>query len=103
MSLLIRRPDLLRCSLSWIIVACLPVGCGRQAAPPEEEPPPAPVKWMEARQLFIEEWTELLGTTQALPDRAARITAPVEGRVVSVLRDAQGRPVTEGQIIKKGD
>ncbi len=86
-----------------MIMACLPAGCSRQALPAEEEPPPAPVKWMEARQLFIEEWTELLGTTQALPDHAARITAPVEGRVVSVLRDAQGRPVLEGQPIKKGD
>jgi RND family efflux transporter MFP subunit len=90
------------CLLSMVLV-CLPAGCSRQAVPAEEEPPPAPVKWMEARQLFIEEWTELLGTTQALPDHAARITAPVEGRVVSVLRDAQGRPVVEGQAIKKGD
>src|SRR5207248_8819789 len=52
---------------------------------------------------FIEEWTELLGITQALPDRAARVTAPVEGRVFSVLLDSHGRPVAEGQSIKKGD
>jgi RND family efflux transporter MFP subunit len=103
MSLLIRHAGFLRGVPLAMIAACFGLGCARQATPPEEEPPPAPVKWMEARQLFIEEWTELLGTTQALPDRAARITAPVEGRVVSVLRDAQGRPVTEGQLIKKGD
>jgi multidrug efflux pump subunit AcrA (membrane-fusion protein) len=58
---------------------------------------------MEARQLFIEEWTELLGTTQALPDRAARVTAPVEGQVVSVLPNSQGQPVVEGQPVKKGE
>jgi RND family efflux transporter MFP subunit len=58
---------------------------------------------MEARQCFIEEWTELLGTTQALPDRAARVTAPVEGQVVSVLSNSQGQPIVEGQPIKKGD
>jgi RND family efflux transporter MFP subunit len=58
---------------------------------------------MEARQLFIEEWTELLGTTQPLPDRAARITAPLEGQVLAVLQDSQGRPVAEGQAVKKGD
>lgn len=81
----------------------LVAGCGRPAAPAEETPSPAPVKWMEARELFIEEWTELLGTTQPLPDRAARITAPIEGQVVSVLLDSQGRPVTEGQAVKKGD
>src|SRR5205807_2036045 len=38
---------------------------------PDEAPPSAPVKWMEARQFFIEEWTEVIGTTQPLPDRAA--------------------------------
>jgi RND family efflux transporter MFP subunit len=92
---------LLRKCLPWLILAGMPAGCSRQAPPSEETPPQAPVKWMEARQLFIEEWTELLGTTQALPDRAARITAPVEGRVVSVL-DSQGRPVAEGQPVKKG-
>jgi RND family efflux transporter MFP subunit len=58
---------------------------------------------MEARQFFLEEWTEILGTTQPLPDRAARITAPVEGRVASVLRDAHGQPLAEGSLVKKGD
>jgi membrane fusion protein (multidrug efflux system) len=84
-------------------LACLAAGCSQQTPPSEEAAAPAPVKWMEARQLFIEEWTELLGTTQALPDRAARVTAPVEGQVVSVLLDSTGRPVAEGQPVKKGD
>jgi RND family efflux transporter MFP subunit len=58
---------------------------------------------MEARQLFVEEWTEIIGTTQPLPDRAARVTAAVEGHVVSVLKGADGKPVAEGQRVKKGD
>ncbi len=70
--------------------------------PPPDEVPNAPVKWMEARQLFPEEWTEVIGTTQPLPDRAARITAPVEGQVVSVLDGGKGKPLVEGQLIKKG-
>jgi RND family efflux transporter MFP subunit len=86
---------------AWLL-AGLPLGCGGEAEPPETNPP-APVKWMEARQLFVEEWTELLGTTQPLPDRAAKVTAPVEARVVSVLRGKDGKPVVEGQRVKKGD
>jgi RND family efflux transporter MFP subunit len=76
------------------------VGGGSSA--PEEAPPNAPVKWMEARQFFIEEWTEMIGTTQPLPDRAARITTPVEGQVVSVLDGGKGKPLIEGQPVKKG-
>jgi RND family efflux transporter MFP subunit len=84
------------------LFAAFPLGCGGTAAP-EETAAPAPVKWMEARQLFVEEWTEMLGTTQPLPDLAAKITAPVEGRVVSVLQGANGKPVVEGQRVNKGD
>jgi RND family efflux transporter MFP subunit len=58
---------------------------------------------MEARQFFIEEWTEILGTTQPLPDRGARVSAQVEGHVISVLKDATGKPLVEGQRVKKGD
>jgi RND family efflux transporter MFP subunit len=36
-----------------------------------------------------------------LPDRVARVTAPVEGRVVSVLTGAGGKPVVEGQHVDK--
>lgn len=79
----------------------LSVGCRRPQEPAEEKSP-APVKWIEARQLFLQEWTEIVGTTQALPSRTARVTAPVEGRVMSVLHDADGKPVIEGQQVKKG-
>jgi RND family efflux transporter MFP subunit len=85
-----------------LLLAGLPLGCGGTKAP-EETPSPAPVKWMEARQMVVKEWTELLGTTQPLPELAARITAPVEGRVVSVLQGAKGKTLVEGQPVKKGD
>src|SRR5262249_23724609 len=55
------------------------------------------------RQLVLEEWTDLVGTTQPLPDHAARVTAPVEGRVVSVLQGPSGQSVVEGQAIRQGD
>lgn len=93
------------------IVTLLAATCALVAAnlsfgttpPPAEEPPPlAPVKWMEARQFFVEEWTEAFGTTLPLPDRMARITAPIEGRVVGMLQGATAKLV-EGQPVKKGD
>jgi RND family efflux transporter MFP subunit len=80
----------------------LAAGC-RGATPPEEEHlPPAPVKAVSAREVKIGEWTELLGTTQPLPDRVARVSAAVEGHVVSVLGDGKGPPVVEGQQVKAG-
>jgi len=86
-----------------LLLAGMALGCHRGEKPPEEKVPPAPVKWEGARQLFLEEWTELVGTTQPLPDHAARVTAPVEGRVVAVLQGASGKPVVEGQPVQKGD
>src|SRR5437763_1076118 len=68
----------------------------------DEPPARAPVKWMAARQFFLEEWTEVVGTTLPLPAHSARITARVEGQVVSVLDGANGKPVVEGQTVKKG-
>jgi multidrug efflux pump subunit AcrA (membrane-fusion protein) len=85
-----------------LLLAGVPLGCGRATAP-EEKPPPAPVKWIEARQLFIEEWTDMVGTTQPSPDRAAHVSAAVEGHVVSLLQDADGKPLVEGQRVKKGE
>jgi membrane fusion protein, multidrug efflux system len=85
-----------------LLLTSVSLGCGRETKP-EEKPPPAPVKWIEARQLFIEEWTEMVGTTQPSPDRLAHVSAAVEGHVVSVLQDADGKPIIEGQRVKKGD
>ena len=75
--------------------------CGSAPPPtPEGEPPPAPVKWATARVMAVGEWTEAIGTTQPLPDSAARVTAPVEGQVVSVLQGLGGKPLVEGQPVK---
>lgn len=90
-----------------LALAALPalalLGCGRAETPGEEKTPPAPVKWEAPRQLVLEEWTELVGSTEPLPEHAARVTAPVEGRVLSVLQGAAGKPVVEGQPVRAGD
>jgi RND family efflux transporter MFP subunit len=57
---------------------------------------------MEARQLFIEQWTEIIGTTQPLPERSARVSAAIEGRVVSLLENSGGKPIAEGDLVQKG-
>jgi RND family efflux transporter MFP subunit len=91
--------------LSYTAIALLTglaLGCGKPAAPEEEKTPPATVKWEGPLQSALEEWTELVGATTPQPDRAARVSAPVEGRVVSVLTDADGKPVVEGQQVEKG-
>ncbi len=79
------------------------LGCRRAAAPEEEKVPPAPVKWEGSRQLFLEEWTELVGTTQPLPDHAARVTSPVAGRVLAVLPNSGAKTIVEGQLVEQGD
>src|SRR5205814_1004228 len=67
-------------------------GCAAKA--PEgaagEEVNPAPVKAAAPRLVFFGEWTDLFGAAQPVPGHLARITAPVEGRVLAL--DA-----TEGQ------
>ena len=87
--------------LSGSILAAV-VGCSGAAHPPEETAPPAPVKWEPPISGALEEWTELIGTTVPVPDRIARVTAPVEGRVISVFGDAGSTPIAEGQRIEKG-
>ena len=84
------------------VALCVVVGCGRSAPPAEEKAPPATVKWEGPVQGALEEWTELLGTTTPMPDRVARVTAPVEGRVQSAFSDAGSQPVVEGQRVEKG-
>ena len=60
------------------LLVTLSAGCRRPQEPAEEKSP-APVKWIEAREFFLQEWTEIVGTTQALPNHVARITAAVVG------------------------
>jgi RND family efflux transporter MFP subunit len=87
-----------------LALACLPLGCKRADKPAEaEKAPPAPVKWEGPRQVVLEEWAELLGSTEPLPLHAARVTTPVEGQVLAVLDAAAGKPVAEGQLVAKGD
>ena len=75
----------------------------KPAVPPaEEKAPPANVKWEGPVQGALEEWTEMVGTTTRSPDRVARVTAPVEGQRPSGIRDADGKPVTEGQQVAGG-
>ena len=96
-----RRTRFDAAAVGLLLATLLASGCGGAAEPPEKTPP-APVKWETARLVLLEEWTDLLGTTQPLPDHAARITTPVEGRVASVLRDANGKTLQEGQHVEAG-
>jgi RND family efflux transporter MFP subunit len=95
-----------RCRLLWsvlLVLIVLATGCHRAAEPAEEKVPPAPVKWQAPQKLVLEEWTELVGSTEPLPEHAARVTAPVEGRVLAVLAGAAGKPIVEGQPVQAGD
>src|SRR5262249_33240206 len=80
---------------------CLALGC-RASPPADEKTPPAVVKWEGPQQVALEEWTELAGTTMPLLAHTARVSAPVEGRVVSLLTDQTGKTVVEGQRVEKG-
>src|SRR5262249_21626118 len=75
------------------LLTCVAPGCGQPAIPPEEKPPPATVKWEGPLQSNLEEWTQLVGTTMPLPDRVARITAPIEGRVTWLPTSGQDKSV----------
>jgi RND family efflux transporter MFP subunit len=98
------RPDWRLIALVGVLlVSALAAGCSAPPAAAEEQTPPAPVKWEPARLLVLEEWVEFVGTTQPLPDHMARITAPVEGRVLSILVGASGKPLIEGQPVQPED
>jgi RND family efflux transporter MFP subunit len=83
------------------LLAALLAGCAQPQKP--EATPAAPVKWEPASSVVLEQWTELVGTTQPPPEGVAHITAPIEGRVVSLLKDAAGEPIHEGDEVKAGD
>jgi RND family efflux transporter MFP subunit len=105
-------PDLCRptARLFGLLLCCLLVGCARNSPAPEE-PAIAPVQEQSPRLLTLAEWTDLLGTTQPLPNRVARVTAVVEGLVLpfgATDKSADNSPnqstsVIEGQIVKAGD
>jgi RND family efflux transporter MFP subunit len=80
----------------------LVVGCRQGATPAgEEEAAPAPVKIKTAEEVPLTEWTELVGTTQALPGHSARVSAVIEGRVVRLLGEGD-KAIAEGQVIEEG-
>src|SRR6516225_5996328 len=83
-----------------LLCACL--GCRRAEPPAAEKAPPATVVWKTASLNALEEWTELVGTTVPVPDHSARVSAAVEGRVISVLGESNGKPLAEGQRVEKG-
>ena len=85
-----------------LMMLSLCVGCQRSAPPPPEKAPPATVKWEGPALNSLEEWTELVGTTVPVPDHLARVSAAVEGRVMSVFGDVGGKPIAEGQRVEKG-
>jgi RND family efflux transporter MFP subunit len=81
----------------------LPLGCAKEVeTPAEEEEHAAPVKWEPAEKADLEEWTELLGITQPLPNHAAHVSAAVGGFVLSVLPSEKGKVIVEGQRVVKG-
>src|SRR4051812_7479932 len=88
--------------LLFLVLAGIIAGCSRTAAPEEEEHP-APVEAVAPRALSLGGWTEILGTTQPVPLHAARITAPIEGRVQTLLQDGKGKALAEGQAVQAGD
>src|SRR6266851_5052782 len=73
------------------------LGCGEdKESPPEKN---APVKAEPAKEMDLAEKTELIGVTQPLPNRVARITARVDGTVKYVLAGADGKPFVKGQPV----
>jgi RND family efflux transporter MFP subunit len=81
----------------------LSLGCAKEEeAPAEEEEHAAPVKWESSEKADLEEWTELLGMTQPLPNHAAHVSAAVGGFILSVLPSEKGKIIVEGQRVEKG-
>ncbi|HZU37196.1 MAG TPA: hypothetical protein VFA18_14840, partial [Gemmataceae bacterium] len=93
------RPTVGTFAILWM--ACLVAGCHRAGEEPPEEAI-APVQAQQPREVSVESWTEIVGTTQPLPGNAAKVSAPVEGRVLWVLGDGHGPAVAEGQEVKAG-
>lgn len=84
------------------IMLLLPCGCTKEEEAAPEEEHAAPVKWEAAEKADLEEWTELLGITQPLPNHVAHVSAPLGGFVLSVLPGDHGKAVVEGQHVEKG-
>ncbi|HEY1858859.1 MAG TPA: efflux RND transporter periplasmic adaptor subunit [Gemmataceae bacterium] len=89
------------------LVTSISLGCG--TPPAKEKTPPAPVKAEKGSTISYPEWTGLLGVTQPLPNMSARVSAPIEGRVLWVLGEGtsaealERQPVEKNQILVKLD
>jgi len=90
--------------LLLVVLMALPLGCKKADDPSEEgeEDHAAPVKWEPAEKADLEEWTELLGITQPLPNHVAHISAALGGYVLSILPSDNGKAIKEGQRVEKG-
>jgi multidrug efflux system membrane fusion protein len=86
-----------------LLLAGLPLGCSKPPAAAAEEPPPASVGAENPRLLTLAEWTDILGTTQPLPNHIARVTAVIEGQVLPFAEKDKALTVGEGQDVKAGD
>jgi RND family efflux transporter MFP subunit len=78
-------------------------GCNNHSPVQAEKAAPAPVTAEKAEEEPLTETIDLFGSIQPLPNHAAVITANVSAPVVSLLKDAQGRPVVEGQRVQEDD
>ena len=98
-SLVILSPHSLWRRVFWVSKAF-----SDKPAAADEPLPIAPVKWMAAAMgSFSKSGRKVVGTTIPLPGQSARLTARVEGQIVSVLDGAKGKPAVEGQTVHKGD
>lgn len=89
--------------LVGLLLFCLNAGCSRTTPAAPDEPAIAPVQEQSPRLLTLAEWTDLLGTTQPLPNHVARVTAVVEGLVLPFTDTDKSPAVAEGQQVKAGD
>jgi RND family efflux transporter MFP subunit len=88
--------------LTGALIALVLLSFGKAPAQSAPEPTPlAPVKVVPASMAYFGEWTELLGTTQPLPNYSAQISAAVEGRVVTILGDGKSPSLAEGDRVQK--
>jgi RND family efflux transporter MFP subunit len=94
------KPPYLR-GPSCILLAAVLAGCSQPSK--TDTTPAAPVKWQPAKSVVLEQWSELVGTTQPLPECIAHVTAPIDGRIVSLLKNTAGNFIHEGDEVTDGE
>jgi len=96
-----RWPYFGRHFLSFLLI--LLFGCNSQEPKATEKATPAPVTAERAEEEPLTQYTSLFGTIQPVVTKVAKITANVSAPVVSILKDANGRTLVEGQRVREGD